>query len=811
MAANKRGMVSVVVLVLSASFAWAQGSGGDCSAISDLSNGVRLTCSRGQVDVELLEQNVLRVDVRPDGKASPRTPVIDPELKTSVPPDVSVSEEGAATVIRSLRMTVTISHTWPGKISVTDAAGKQLVEQADPLGEAGNHMATFAHLPDENLYGMRGLERCDNSNTMLRNNGVEDVAAGAQGDGGAPLFFTTRYGLLIDSDGGSFLTQEDNVQFSWNSRKDVEYFVIAGPPVETMSAVATLTGRSPMPPKWTLGFLNSQWGSDEGEIKLLTATYRKKHIPIDAFILDYDWKAWGEDNYGEWRWNSTSGPGNLAPNKFPNGASGELAKELRGQGIKLAGILKPKILVYKYGSTTDMHEAAAYAEAHGLWYPGEPKLKETPAIRDLDFGNPETRSWYWKHLEPAFDAGMVAWWNDEADHTYVNWPISGGVTNFNNFQFLNMGRALYDGQRAHSDLRVWSINRNYYLGALRYGYAEWSGDIQAGFQSMQNQRMRMLSTLNIGEPHWSMDTGGFMGYHPSSPENYARWMEFAAFTPIFRVHGSYQEKRQPWVYGPIAEAAATHAIQLRYELLPYIYSYERTATDTGIGIVRPLFWMFPDDPKVANEGSSWMFGDAFLVSPVVARGPSTQAIYLPAGTWYDYFRGTQFKGGQTISYKVDPQTWQDIPLFVHDGTIIASQPVQDYVDEHPVTEVKLDVFPARTAGSFTYYDDDGTTYAYERGAYYRQPIHVLNVGTLTNLQFESPTGSFEPALRSYIVRVHGRNALAVLMTGKPLPKKLTEAQLMKTDESGWANGHDRFGLVAIIRVPAQRAANVVLR
>jgi hypothetical protein len=122
--------------VLSASFAWAQGTGGNCSAISDLSSAVRLTCSRGQIDVELLEQNVLRVDVRPDGQASPRTPVIDPELKTSVPSDVTVSEEGAATVIRSRRMTVSISHTWPGKITVTDAAGKQLVEQADPLGEA---------------------------------------------------------------------------------------------------------------------------------------------------------------------------------------------------------------------------------------------------------------------------------------------------------------------------------------------------------------------------------------------------------------------------------------------------------------------------------------------------------------------------------------------------------------------------------------------------------------------------------------------------------------------------------------------------
>jgi alpha-glucosidase (family GH31 glycosyl hydrolase) len=252
--------------------------------------------------------------------------------------------------------------------------------------------------------------------------------------------------------------------------------------------------------------------------------------------------------------------------KFPDGASGDFAKELRSEGIKLAGILKPRILLYKKGSTSEMHEAAAYAQAHDLWYPDEPMSTDYftgRPTRDLDFSKAETRSWYWKHLEPAFDAGMLGWWNDEAD----NAGVGGGRTfTFDNFQFLNMERALYDGQRGHSNLRVWSLNRNYYLGAQRYGYAEWSGDIQSGFQSMQYQRMRMLATLDAGEPHWSMDTGGFFG-HPT-PENYARWIEFATFVPIDRVHGDKGEKRQPWVYGPVAEAAATKAIRLRYELLP---------------------------------------------------------------------------------------------------------------------------------------------------------------------------------------------------------------------------------------------------
>ncbi len=215
-----------------------------------------------------------------------------------------------------------------------------------------------------------------------------------------------------------------------------------------------------------------------------------------------------------------------------------------------------------------------------------------------------------------------------------------------------MGRMLYEGQRADgspTDRRAWSINRNYYLGGFRYGFAEWSGDIQTGYASMALQRKRMLATVNLGGPKWSMDTGGFSG-HPS-PENYARWMEFSAFVPVFRVHGGENEKRQPWVYGPVAEAAAKDAMELRYRLMPCLYSTTEEVHRTGIGLVRPMFWEFPDDAKTATMDTEWMFGDALLVSPVVAHGATSQSVYLPAGEWMDYSKRTRYAGGQTIAYR----------------------------------------------------------------------------------------------------------------------------------------------------------------
>jgi alpha-glucosidase (family GH31 glycosyl hydrolase) len=772
--------------------------------IAEIANGIHVTSDAGVVEFEMIRSNILRVDVQPAGKRSGRTLVMDPNLKSAVLAVVSTGQAGEQFSLRSAQIRVTVTHLSPLAFSICDAAGKELIEQSDPIEGASRHDATFHRLSSENLYGMSGLSMRENGGGLLRNNGSK-VAAGAQGEAGAPWFFTTRYGVLIDSDGGTFDTRDGVIEFSGDSRDDLEYFVVVGKPMDVISGLATLTGHPPMPPRWTLGFLNSQWGSDEAEVKQIVANYRMKHIPIDGFILDFDWKAWGEDNYGEWRWNSTTSPESTYPNKFPDGASGAFATELRSEGIKLAGILKPRILVDSPGNSAPMHEAASYADQHGLWYADEPRIADYFSgrpTRDLDFSKPEARTWYWKHLEPTFKAGMVGWWGDEADAFDAG---NNRTFYFDNFEFLNMGRALYDGQRGSSNVRVWSINRNYYLGAQRYGYAEWSGDIQTGFQSMQHQRMRMLATINVGEPHWSMDTGGFFG-HPT-PENYARWMEFAAFVPIDRVHGDYKEKRQPWVYGPLAEAAATNAIRLRYELMPYIYSYERIATETGVGVVRPLFWMFPDDPKLSNDCSSWMFGDGLLVSPVVEPGESVHEIYLPRGTWYDYFHGTRIEGGQTTLYKVNPETWEDIPLFVRSGSILASQQSQDFVDQSPISEVTLDVFPAAQLSQFVYYIDDGQTYSYERGDYYRQSISVSSTNGSVHLIFDQPSGTFKPALRSYIVRVHGIESRAVVVNDSALNK----AGSAIPEDGSWIVGKDRFGSFTAIRIPANHLSSVVLR
>jgi len=197
---------------------------------------------------------------------------------------------------------------------------------------------------------MSGIEREQSNASLLRNAGAV-VEAGAQGNGGAPFFFTKNYGVLIDSNGGRFDVNGNTVRFAGDSRKDIEYFVMLGQPMEVISSLSMITGRPSMPPKWALGFMNGQWGTTETMVKSIVETYREKHMPLDAFILDFDWKAWGEDDYGEWRWNSTASPGNYDPDKYPDGASGVFAQQMLNQGVKLVGILKPRILLFKTHSS----------------------------------------------------------------------------------------------------------------------------------------------------------------------------------------------------------------------------------------------------------------------------------------------------------------------------------------------------------------------------------------------------------------------------------------------------------------------------
>ncbi|MDE2451483.1 MAG: glycoside hydrolase family 31 protein [Gammaproteobacteria bacterium] len=746
--------------------------------------GADIRMSGGTLSLRLIGGNVLHLHFIPGTGATSPTLVMAPHTNgRSAEASVVASRRGSDLMLREGQLRVGLDEG-SGTLTMSVAGAAHPLLRVPGVVSLARGSLVLRFTKGSPLYGIGGTDAFDKNPAALLRRGRQVAKAGAQGDGGAPLVWSTAgFGVLIDSNGATFDLRPGSLRVSKLSRPDADVYLIAGDAKALFATVADLSGHAPLFPKWALGFINSQWGIDEQELLDIVKTYRARHIPLDAFELDFDWKAWGEDDYGEFRWNRQ---------KFPDGPSGKLAQRLDASGVHLIGIMKPRLHV----DTTE----GRYASAHHLWIPGEkPSLDyfSHKPVEDLDFDNPATRAWFFNPtLEKSFRTGIVGWWNDEADE-------AGGDT-----QFLNMERALYDGQRARSDARVFSLNRNFWLGAQRYAYGLWSGDIQTGFAAMARQRSRMLSAIDVGEMWWSMDGGGFHG-HPSD-QNYARWIEFGAFTPIFRVHGVYQEKRQPWRYGPIAERAATHAIRLRYELLPYMYSYAWHDHVAGVGLVRPLTFGWPGDGAVRNDSDAWMFGQYLLVSPVVEQDQTEKRLYLPAGIWTDWSSGKVYLGGRSVTLAVDGKTWADIPLFIRQGAIIPTQTVEDYAGERPITTVRVEVFPDSAPTDFDYYDDDGNSYAYEHGAYFLQRLSAQATPGAVSLTAGASSGAYRPALTHYVFAVHRTVATQVTRDDVSLARVADLAALRQCAGACWTIGGDRYGGVTYIKLPAGVAARVHL-
>lgn len=732
------------------------------------------------IEIDVIQSDAVRVKVNPNGIAEPDTEVVANNKFTPVGATINTSANPI--IITTERMEVTID-TLKRSLTVYDSDKKLLLEQTDLLQGLENKVE-FTHDQKDNLYGIGGYDASESSGEGILLGDSKIIRGGQQGHPGAPLVWSSAgYGLLVDTIDGRYFNSDGILSFQKTPKKGSNYYVMVGNPTQIMSSVANISGKPPMFPKWAMGFMNTEWGIDEKELLQQVATYREKQIPIDSFSLDFDWKAWSEDHYGEFRWNEK---------KFPSGSSGQLKETLDQQGIKLTGIYKPRIHVDT--------EQGQYATEHGFWWPNKQNYLDyfsKLSVNDLNFANKDVQTWYFEQTKQAFDTGIVGYWNDEADDGYTT------------MQFINMQKGLYEGQRNYSDQRVWSINRNFYLGAQKYAYGLWSGDIQSGFDTMANQRERMLTSINVGQFKWGMDTGGFQS--DPEPDNYARWMQFSAFTPIFRVHGKEDAQREPWYFGTKAEAAAKDAIELRYQLLPYIYSYERLAYETGIGLVKPLVFDYPEDLQVQNDVDSWMFGDWLLVSPVVDPLEATKSIYLPEGEWIDYTDGALYQGGQNVVHNVDLVNWSDIPLFIKRGAIIPTQPVMNYVGEKKVDTVTVDVFPATTETSFNYYDDDGATYSYEDGKYFSQKLSTQDKEGSYLFTTSSVEGTFTPVLKYYLVKLHGRNGNKVTLNDSELAEVKDLGALTKGTTEGWTRGSDQYGDVTYVKIEAGRLQNVSVK
>ena len=769
--------------------------------------------------IETLKENLLRVNYRPNGEAvSADTPMLDSNRYFDYS-DATIDTSSNPITITTNKMIVEISK-YPTRLTIKKSDGTKLLWEPSEGGVFYDGIR-LKHNVTDNIYGIRSYNAFEGGGDLLRNQNEHGAHAGQQGDSGGPFMWSTNgYALLVDSDGGYPYTEEETgkMEFYYGgtptegrrySKRDVEYFVMLGDSNDIMKSFTDLTGDSPMMPKWSLGFSNFEWNTNQSEMTAMIDKYRAKDIPIDSYGLDYDWKNYGEDNYGSFKWNEDN---------FPDSSTTSFKSQMDSKGIKMIGITKPRIVTENESGqrTTQFQDA----EAGNYWYPGHNEYQDyfiPVKVRSIDPYKASTRNWLWNQYEEAFNKGIVGWWNDETD------KVSSGGTEywFGNFTTAHLSQALYEGQRTYTNnsKRVWQTARTYYPGAQRYATTLWSGDIGSQFHKgekinwaagMEEQKSVMLSSINNGQPKWGMDIGGFNQQDGQitnpTPELYTRWIQFGAFTPVFRVHGNNYHQRQPWFYGDTAEEVTKRAIQLRYSLMPYMYAYEREAFEEGTGLVKPLMQVYPDNAKVKNYTDGWMFGDYLYVSPVVKEDQHAKDIYLPPGEWIDYFTGIKYGGDQTIHYALNAEEWTDVPMFIKKGAIIPSHKSQDYVGQEDVNQIDVDIFPSESETSFTYYDDDGNTYNYENGNYLKQIIKAVEDGQRDiTVTVEGKTGAYSSNLNSYILKVHGKSANNVTQGGSPLTNYSDKQSLLSSSGEGFTTGKDEYGAVTYIKLNALEA------
>jgi alpha-D-xyloside xylohydrolase len=618
----------------------------------------------------------------------------------------------------------------------------------DPFYQVG---ATFVSPKDEHYYGLG-----QNHEGSLDRRGhavrcAHDYNAPAGPSVCVPFVVTNKgYGLLWDNPGKTTAQFGFNDVTRWTSDvgQRVSFFVIAGKTYdEIYSGYNLLTGDVPMLPKSAYGYIQcKQRYTSQAELMAVAKGYRDRHLPADVLVID-------------WFHYTKMGEMDMDPAKWPDPAA--MNRELHAMNFHTMISVWPRFVPEDRYYKTVLDNGWFMHLDDGTPTNGLPYDR---AGSDIDTTNPDAARWYWDVVRDNYvSKGFDAFW---ADETEPDLPPNGSYfhvgpgTEFFNVYPLFHTAALYDGFRRDLNTRALILARDAYLGAQHNGAIFWSSDIYPTWDTLKRQVPTGINFVASGMPYWSTDIGGWqylptthkpdrpplldpsdardeVGNYDDYPELYVRWFEYGAFQPNFRSHGS-RPQNEVWSYGKQAEPILEKYLRLRYTLMPYIYSLAYRTHQTGAPFMRGLFMDFGGDPKVANIGDEYMFGPAFLVAPVVEQGRTSRQVYLPAGTdWYNFWTNQKLHGGQTVTVAAPIDT---LPLFVRAGSILPmGAPVESTNEKQPLQELR--VYPGADA-SFDLYNDDGTTYAYEKGAMEITHLHWSQAAqklTHTGAQLSGPS------------------------------------------------------------------------
>src|ERR1035437_1257049 len=681
-----------------------------------------------------------------------------------------INQQGDDISLKSDKMKVDLN-VKSGIISFSTLTGEQLLSEKKSgatftdFNDAGSKTytinQTFTLDKDEAIYGLGQQQR---SKLSLRNTRLKMVQGNK--DDYVPFLVSTKgYGLFWDNYSPTVF---EDIPESTSFRSDVGdcidyYFMFGGNIDGSIAGMRDLTGQAPMFPLWTFGYWQSKERyKSQNELVGVVNKYRELGIPLDGIIQD--WQYWG-NNY---LWNAME----FLNSEFPNPK--KMVEDIHnmnahliisiwssfGPQTKQFREMQPKGMLLNFGTWPQS----------GLdsWPPN----REYPSgVQPYDAYNPEARDIYWRHLQKGlFSLGIDGWWMDSSEPDHLDFkPADFDLKTYlgsfrkvrNAFPLMTVGGVAEHQRAASSDKRVFILTRSAFAGQQRYGANTWSGDVNSSWQSLRNQIPAGLNFSMSAIPYWNSDIGGFFAaaynrgwndgsgaHNPSFQELYVRWLQFGAFTPMMRSHGT-DVPREIYNFGKKGETiydAIAKTINLRYSLLPYIYSAAWDITKNQSTMMRALVMDF-NDKKVVDMNDEYMFGKSILVAPVVNAQYTPEAIvksneqtgwdkkdasnetkvqpvtfaqaksskvYLPEGTaWYDFWTNEKINGGQEIAKAT---TIDEIPLYIKAGSIIPFGPQVQYATEKKWDNLEISVYSG-TNGEFTLYEDENDNYNYEKGVY----------------------------------------------------------------------------------------------
>ena len=755
---------------------------GAVDQLSTNPNGIEGNAGNYQFKVTPYTKEIIRIQVTKDPVFDeyPFSVILEPQL-----PEVKISETDHSLIIDTGSIQVKMQRD-PLRFSFYAEDGT-LINEDDPtfgiswLGEEVTNYKTLGK--DEIFLGMGekggGLNRrgssFDNWNTDAFgfDNDTDPLYVST------PFFIGVRngkaYGIFLDNTYKTHFNfgASNNDRFSYfsASQGDLNYYFIHGENVgDVIKQYAKLTGTTHLPPKWSLGFQQCRYSYyPDYEIYNIADTFREKQIPADVIYLDIhymkDFKAFTFDK-----------------KNFPDPKG--LIDKLESQGFKVVVILDPGIATKKgYGTYDRGIERDAFVK-----YPdGTPyEASVWPGNSHFtDFTSEDARAWWQEEMKFYTELGLEGFWNDMNEPAcwgqdmphLIEFDYDGQQVSHKkarNVYGYQMVRATFEGAKMQMDnKRPFTLTRSGFSGVQRYS-AVWTGDNVAGDDHMM-LGVRLVNSLGMaGIPVAGYDVGGFV--EESSPTLFARWLAIATFAPFFRVHSMVNVRdSEPWAYGEEVEDISRNYINLRYQMMPFLYSLFHEAHTTGMPINRSLAIDYTDDPEIYHgyAESAFTLGEWLLVCPTVSTQDYAK-IYLPEGRWYRFFTDEISLGKQ---HHIIETSMEDLPVYAKEGAIIPLQSIVQNVQEAHDGELKLHIYHGEVESKQHLYEDDGESYDFENGAYASREVYFS--GVKNQIRFSEQVGEFVSEFKTVKLYLHGFTAESFRLNGKTIEMHKESIRLME--------------------------------